>query len=511
MGGSNLATESVGRMNEMILSLDIGTGTAKAVLYDLDWNEAARAESQPYKNHLPAPGWVEQDPESLWSGVMEAIQNVVSAAGKKAKIQGVGMSAQSGSLIPAGPGGEPVYRLITWMDGRTKDLVDDWKAEGREEEVRGLCGWSLYPGLPLPTIAWIRRHAPEIFEKAAHFFSVNDFLAFRLTGERVHNPSNGGGMQLVDIQSGKWSNQLCDLAGITPSQLSSIQPSGTKIGTIKPDLCRKFGLPAGTPLFNGGHDQGCTALGLGITDPGKLLLACGTAWVFTGAKNKIAMDEIPETLDVNFHVLPRCWTISQSLGGLGASLEWWVDLAWEGERTARFLALDQALEGTAPNQDVFFIPITGGHEDPSTTRQGGFSGLQFSHTRSDMARAIMESAGYELRWAAQTLIQSGLAVDSLWMVGGASRSPHWPGILANITGIPIILPQPGNWSALGAALLAGFGLGTVDDLRKLEHPGSKAPEMVQPDPAVMKIYDEGFEAYRHAKETSTILSKPGDT
>ena len=166
------------------------------------------------------------------------------------------MAAQSGSLLPAGVKGEPVYPLITWMDGRTKELVQQWRDEGIQDQIRPISGWSLYPGLCLPTIAWLSRYDPELFTLARHYFSVNDFIAYRLTGQYCTNPSNAGGMQLVDIHTGRWSERLTALAGITPEQLSPIQPSGAVVGKIKLEVCQVTGLSKNTVLINGGHDQG---------------------------------------------------------------------------------------------------------------------------------------------------------------------------------------------------------------------------------------------------------------
>ncbi len=484
-------------MKTALLGLDVGTTSTKAVLFGLDGGELARAASAAYTNHTPRPGWVEQDPEEIWQAVLGVLRALMARAGMGVQVAGICMAAQSGSLLPADEGGNPVYNLITWMDGRTRALVTRWQEAGIQARVRLASGWSLYPGLCLPTLAWLRENAPATFGADRHYFSVNDFIAYRLTGERVTNPSNGGGMQLVDIRTGDWSAELCALAGIAPAQLSRIQPAGSLIGALRPEICAQTGLPRGVALVNGGHDQGITALGLGITDPGKLLLACGTAWVFTGVTDSPEMSRVPASLDLNFHIPPRRWTISQSLGGLGASLEWWVGQAWDGERKERFAALDRALDETQP-QKLFFLPLTGGHDDPATTRAGGFVGLQLAHNRAHMARAILESAGFELRWALEALRKAQMPLDRLWMVGGAANSPHWPGILANITGLPIHLPAYDQWPALGAALLAGVGVGLFANIAAgLAHFGKPA-RLVEPQQDLLAQYDEHFNAYRAA-------------
>jgi xylulokinase len=488
-------------MKDALLGVDIGTTSTKAVLFDDQGQELAKAISAPYHNQSPQPGWVEQDPEEVWQAVLSVLRQIVEGSRDQFAIRAICMAAQSGSLLPADQSGEPVYPIVTWLDGRTEKLISDWKKSGLEQQVRSLSGWSLFSGLPLPTIAWLRLHNPEVFDKAKHYFSVNDFIAYRLTGEFVSNSSNAGGMQLVDIRTGTWSPELCELAGITPDMLSHLQPSGTMIGKIKPEIQALTGLNPETVLVNGGHDQVITALGLGINNPGSYLLACGTAWVFTGILSSPDLEKLPSTLNLNFHAYPQRWTLSQSLGGLGASLEWWLNRAWQSldestTRQERYASLNQEILQTSPNQELFFLPMTGGHADPATTRRGGFIGLDFNHTRADMARAIMESAGYELRWALEAIRDAGQPVKHLWMVGGAVQGLLWPGILSEITGISISIPDYGNWPALGAAILAGVGSGVYDSIDQALVNFTKPTRPVISDNRNENIYRTGFTQYQ---------------
>ncbi len=486
---------------DALLGLDIGTTTTKAVLFDLTGTELARATSLPYHNHSPQSGWVEQDPEEVWQAVLTTLRQILTKVRQGVHVQALCIAAQSGSILPADAAGNPVYPLITWMDGRTEQLVQQWRNEGIQEQVKHISGWSLYPGLCLPTIAWLRQHDPATFAAASHYFSVNDFIAYRLTGRCASNPSNSGGMQLVDIRTGQWSDELCSLAGITTEQLSPIYSAGAVIGEILPEVRRTTGLSNGAALVNGGHDQVCTALGLGVNVPGKLLLACGTAWVITGVTDSPDTNLVPEALDWNFHAVDHHFTISQSLGGLGASLEWWVNQAWRGPfgtelRSEMFAALDDELAQTSPDGSIFFLPMTGGHDDPATTQHGRFIGLQLSHSRADLARAIMESAAFELRWALEPIREARLPINRLWMVGGAAQSPHWPQILADVTGIPIRLPQYDNWPALGTAVLAGVGVGTFNNIEDGLSHFQKPTRDVMPDVAMMEQYDQMYTSYK---------------
>jgi xylulokinase len=493
-------------MSDALLGLDVGTTSTKAVLFDLEGRELARASSNPYHNSSPQPGWVEQDPEEVWQAVVDTLKQIMQQSSGSAEIKAICMAVQSGSLLPANKAGDPVYPIITWLDGRTGQVVADWKKAGIQEKIKPINGWSLIPGLPLPTIAWLRQYNPEVYQKATHYFSVNDFIARRLTGLSVSNPSNAGGMQLMDLKNGNWNETICELAGINSGMLSGIQPSGSIIGKISPDICDLTGLNPGVALVNGGHDQVCTALGLGINHPGKFLLACGTAWVFTGILTSPEMVGLPDVLGLNFHAYPDRWTLSQSLGGLGASVEWWLNQAWQGmdnsesgdnvSRQKKFKAFNQELEKTEANQGLFFLPMTGGHDDPATTRRGGFIGLDFTHTRAEMGRAIMESAGYELRWALDAVRMAGQPIERLWMVGGAAQSPIWPSILADITGLQIQIPEYDNWPALGAAILAGVGSGLFADIDSALENFRKPTREISPNPDNKKIYESGFYHYK---------------
>lgn len=480
----------------MILSLDVGTSSAKAVLFDHSGRAVHQAESPSYPTRSPRAGWMEQDPEEVWTAVQQVLEKVVQMASDPSQICCMGLSAQSGSLILADKMGDPVYPLITWMDGRTLELVKGWKSQGIEELVRSLSGWSLYPGLPLPTIAWFRENDSDTFEKANHFFSVNDFIAYRLTGERVTNPSNAGGMQLIDLQQPVWQDELCQLAGISSQQLSRIEPSGSPIGILLPEVSSYLGLPQETQLINGGHDQACTALSLGLKDPGAFLLACGTAWVFGGAIINPDLDNLPGTLDVNYHLYQERWIGSQSLGGLGASLAWWLETTRGEAEESQYAALTEKLQLTGPNEDLFYLPATGGHDTPATTRPGGFVGLGLHHSGADLARSVMESAGYELRWALEELLFAGMPVNSLTMVGGAAKSQVWPTILSEITGLPIYLPSGGNWPALGAALLAGTGAGMFSSLEEAVQGLQTSARLITPDSNTKNRYQDIFPKYK---------------
>ncbi len=492
---------------DAILGLDIGTTSTKAVLFDLSGNELATAQ-QSYPLSTPQAGWAEQDPEELWRALVSVLRAVVSRAGSKRRILALTLAAQSGSLIPTRDDGDPIYPMITWLDKRAEALVKQWQAEGLEKMVRPLSGWLLQPGLPLPNIAWLRQFKPHTFAKAGRFLGLMDFLNHRLTGQFCADLSSGTEMQLIDVTTGQWSPQLCNLAGITPDHLSRLEPSGTVIGSITPETSRLTGLSVDTLVISGGHDQCCTALAMGMISPGKLMLASGTAWVITAITDSPLVEAVPANMDLNFHVAPNLWTVSQLLGGFGASIEWWLNQNLQSvvpetalTRVELYTHLNNILSQSQPGcNKLLFLPPGWGAQLSATASGGGFIGLRLDHSRADMGRAILEGIAFELRWALENIQQAGLPVEQLWIVGGATQSPVWPQILADVSGASLLLTRYAHWPALGAAILAGVGAGIFDTLEAGIARFQKSPRQIAPDESYVQLYSERFTAYKQVAQ-----------
>jgi xylulokinase len=288
--------------------------------------------------------------------------------------------------------------------------------------------------------------------------------------------------------------------GASHEQFSNIYDTGRVIGTTSREVAQQTGLPVSMRVINGGHDQSCTALALGVTEPGQALLACGTSWVITSVTSDPDIASFPSVLDLNYYVVPERWTVSQSLGGLGAALEWLVNLCWADlpSRAQRYRILDQAVQETRPGSDgLLFLPVSGGHAAPAAIQQGGFLNLQLKHTRAHLARAVMEAAACELHLALQAICKTGMRIDQLWMVGGAARSPIWPGIIAGITGLPVRVTDSAQLPAVGAAMLAGWGAGLFKMDEALTHFASPA-RRVEPNDSDRSAYDHLFQRYLDA-------------
>ena len=487
---------------ETILGLDIGTTSTKAVLYNLDGLELAVA-SHAYPLLTPQPGWVEQDADTVWKALVKTLAEIVEQSGGHS-ILGLALAAQAGSIIPCDIAGDPVYPMITWLDQRSQDIVSTWQADGTIERIRALSGWRPFPGLPLPTIAWLEQHRPTVHAAAKRYLGPADFCIHRLTDEFATDLSAGAEMLLVDLQTGQWNQELCDLGGVNAESQAALGWAGRKVGEITSAIEKSTGLPAGTPVIAGGHDQCCACLGMGMVDPGGIMLSTGTAWVITAISDTSDLSAIPNRMDLNFHAAPERWTPSQYLGGFGATVEWWLEQNWQSpdpdaplDRHRLIELFDAALAESEPgSHDLLFTPL-GGPSQTAGLSQGAFAGLTLAHTRSDMSRAILEGTAFEVRWALENLQAANMPVEELWIAGGATKSPVWPQILADVSGVPIVLADYPSWAALGAAVLAGWGVGAFPTLAEGVDRLRPPVRRLEPDLSLAPTYRTAFDRYQN--------------
>lgn len=473
-------------MSDVILGIDIGTASTKVIAFDFGGAEVARA-SRPYPLLTPQPGWVEQDPELVWQALLDALREIAAAlCGRTSgnRVLSLALAAQAGSIIPCDEAGNPVHPMITWLDRRTDELVARWRRDGTANHIRELSGWHPFPGLPLPVIAWLAAERPDVHGRTRRYLGPADFLIHRLTGKFATDLSAACEMLLVDAARGEWSAELCAIGGVDPSMQAELGWAGRVIGTLAPEVAAATGLPAEVRVVAGGGDQPCACLGMGMLEPGRVALATGTAWVITGvaggagsrdtggpggygpAKAGVTSADVPRTMDLSFHVAPQRWTVSQFLGGFGATVDWWLEQAWQPADPAQAQPVSEIYgylnatltESTPGSHGLLFTPLGGPSQLPGSRPGGAFAGLQLAHTRADIARAILEGCAFEVRWALDQLSGSGLAATELWIAGGASASPVWPQILADVTRVPIVSADYADWAALGAAALAGWGV-----------------------------------------------------
>ena len=386
---------------DVVVGLDAGTTSAKAVAVDQAGLIVAAAESDAIPTTEPAVGASVQDPADVWAALIYATRTVVDQLDDRVQVAAMALAAQSGSVIPIMSDGQP-GDLVTWMDTRSQQTVNDWDSS-TVAAIREISGWQPSPGLGLSTIAWAQH---GIDAEVIRWASVDDYLMWRLTDSWITNPSNAAGMQLLDHRTLSWSDSLCRIAGIDQSLLASIRRSGDPAGSITDEAARQMAIEHSTALVIGGHDQACSALALGATEPGVAVLAMGTAWVVTVVGELSLIDgPISPTFNVSHHVVDGRVTLSKNLGGLGARLS-------------------DAL----------------------------------AHYPPDSAANEIEAGALAVRQAFDEATDAGVEPNTVIAIGGAAQNPAVIRAITNTIGKPVSVRSDASWPALGAAQLAAQAL-----------------------------------------------------
>jgi len=478
---------------DLLLGLDVGTTATKALLISTEGKAVASA-SHNYGLITLHEDWVEQNPEDLWQGVIVTTRAVLEHVKPEDQVIALSISAQGGTTIPVDADFHPVANAISWMDHRAHEQAEQIRSFLGEDRIYEISGWQVYDGLPLLHICWLRKNAPETFASARYFLFVNDFIIHRLTGHLCMDPSDAGITQLYNIAEGQWDKRMLEIAGIEPGQLSPVRNSGTVVDKLTAKAGMETGLSRSVLVVNGAHDQYCAALGAGVLQSGDVMLSCGTAWVILGVMERLKLDP-KRLLSISPHVIPNKWGALRSMGAVGASMEWFLDnFPFNGDRHELYETLNRCVEEVSVgSKGLMFFPPSGGY---GRGTRGGFIGLSISHSRSDMARSIMEGITYDLRWTTEDVQKAGIESKKLKMVGGAASSPIWPKIVADITHIPVTLPSTTQAASFGAAMLAGVGSGIFPSPVSAYQMLSGRETLLEPDQKNCNKYDELFEIYQ---------------
>jgi sugar (pentulose or hexulose) kinase len=473
---------------DLLIGLDVGTSAVKGVLVSAQGEQMAAGKRAARLLH-PEPGWVELDPEEHYRSVCDLIRELRSRAPRGSRVRALAMAAASGNILLLDRRGRPLTNILSWLDarsiGRTAELLPGFDPSSFQE----VSGWPHAEMFPLVQLAWLRRHRPEHYRRAAHVGMNTDWLLYRLCGRWGIDPSTATTFYLYDQRRRDWHRPYLDLLELEPEKLSKLGSSGQALGPLSRQAAEDTGLPADTLAVLGCFDHPGAARGTGILDRGDLLLSCGTSWVgfYPVADRELA---VRLQLLVDPFLSPGGpWGCMFSLTAVSVTIEKYID---------RFV-----LEpGEDPDRkfEIFNNAAAGVERGAAGLRVGLYRNpLDFLNEVSDpragrprkyLARALMEEAAVLMRRRIAELAGEGIAARRLVMVGGPAESPIWPAILAEVTGLELELRGGQAAGALGAAMLAAIGAGLYRDEREAFQAMGGRGRTLSPDPAGIRRYKE---------------------
>ncbi len=453
-------------MKRYLLALDQGTTSSRALLFDGERRIAALAQKE-FPQHFPHSGWVEHDPEDLWTTTIETVRDAMRQAdAEAADVVALGITNQRETVVVwERDSGRPIHNAIVWQDRRTADVCAQLREEGLEETVRGTTGLLLDPYFSATKIPWILDHMNGAWERARAgelaCGTIDSFLIWRLTGGQVHatDATNACRTMLYDIHKGCWSPELLERFGIPQSMLPRVLDSAADFGFTEPNL-----LGGAVAIRGVAGDQHAAMVGQACFDDGMVKATFGTgcfALINTGDRPVPSRNRLLTTIAYQIDGKP-CYALEGSVFVAGAAVQWLRDglgildsAAQSGELAAR----------ADPESRVYLVPAFVGLGAPwwDADCRGAIHGLTRATGREEFARAALESVCFQVRDLVEAMREDwGKSGESVLRVDGGMVASEWMmQRLADLLGASVDRPTVIETTALGAACLAGMGAGML--------------------------------------------------
>lgn len=440
------------------LAVDLGTTGCRSIVFD----EKLFALSQSYEEYgliTPRENWAEQDAQLWWDMTLRTAKQAIKKANIDPKsIDGISVSSQGITIVPVDRDLTPLCNALSWLDVRAtaqgQQLVLDWS----KEAMFTLTGKPIDPCYTLPKLLWLKENRQALWARSWKFLMPMDYLIAKLTGVCVTDHSMASGTLLYDLKNCCWSKEVLEKYQIPEEKLPALLRSGEKAGTVLPDVAQALGLRADCVVAVGAQDQKCAALGAGLQD-GTMTVSLGTA----GAITKLWT--VPDTTKQTAvawcgYIFPGTWVTEGVINTAGTCLRWVRDLMFPGE--SYDIINQEAAAAMEKGSSVLFYPYLNGPSAPDyyPDAQGCFYGVNLASQRGDFAAAVMEGVAFQMRILLEAMDAYG-AVQKIVLFGGGAKSDLWCRIIANATGMEVIVPENQEAAGAGAAMLAAMATGVA--------------------------------------------------
>lgn len=398
---------------------------------------------------------MEQDPEEIWNAFVQCIRRTVARLGHGP--EAIGFSTAMHSVIAVDDKGQPISNMMIWADGRSASIAQDLRKSPAAKELYESTGTPIHAMNPLCKLMWLRYHAPQVFQKAAKFISIKEYIWYRLFNvyQMDHSAASGGGM--MDILARKWYQPALDLAGIGEQNLSELVPTGYARRDLSTDLQEALLLPASTLFVIGGGD-GCLAnLGSNALTKGVACLTIGTSGAVRIASDAPHYDF--QSMTFNYILDEKTFICGGPINSGGAILKWYLHDFLERPATATDSyaeLLSQATTVPAGSEGLIFLPYLAGERAPlwDSRVSGAFFGITVRHRQRHFTRAVLEGISFALYQVAIALRHASGKVTQINASGGFVHSREWLQMLSDIFDTTIHRNNTEDASAIGAALIA---------------------------------------------------------
>ena len=446
-------------MEQLLISIDIGTTSTKGILYNQHLTLLA-SENRSYPLYQDASGMAEQDPDQILNVVLAIIQELSQAAqGHAGELAGISFSSAMHSLILLDQDQQPLTRALTWLDKRAATVSDALKRQPLGQEFYMRTGTPIHPMSPLVKLAWLRQTQPALMEQTAKVVGIKEYVCWHLCGEFVTDYSLAAATGLLSNTTLDWDPVILDYLGLNVEQLPAVVAPQTRLAEIKTAKRQELGLAEGVALIIGGSDGAMASLGSGAEIDQAGVLTIGTSAALRLLSHQPYLDPAGRTFC--YALGPHLWLLGGASNNGGNVLQWAKDLVDPAQTHTFQEVLTWASQAEAGATGLTFLPHLGGERAPLWTAEsrGHLMGLNLQHQPQDILRAALEGILYNVKEILTILEGSGLKLAQVFINGGFFQSELTQALAADILAKALVVPENIETSCLGAALVGYQALG----------------------------------------------------
>jgi xylulokinase len=488
-------------MSDLLLGVDIGTASSKAVLTDGHGTIVARA-SVGHDVSAPRPGWFEHDAEHVWWHDFVTLVRQLVGGRDLRSLRGLAVSGLGPCLLPADAAGRPLRPAILYgIDTRATAEIEELAADLGRQTILDVAGSPLTSQAVGPKVLWLRRHEPDVWGRTRKLLMASSYLVHRITGEYVlDHPSASQCTPLYELSARDWHTDWA--SRIAPGvELPRLAWPTEIVGRVSPDAARTTGLPAGLPVTAGTVDTRADSVSVGVRDRGQAMLMYGsTAFLLVVTDQPL----ISPSLWSAVGVFPGSYALAAGMATAGWVTQWISRLVGSDYATLTAAARDVP----AGARGLLMLPYFAGERTPlfDSDARGLIAGLTVRHGPRELYRAALEAVAFGIRHNLETMISAGASPASLTAVGGGVADQLWPQIVSSAIGLDQSLPAETMGASLGDALLAGLATGVDVDAATW----NPTATTIHPRPDWTERYDALYphylDLYTSTRETAHLLA-----
>jgi len=489
----------------IVIVWDCGSTNIRAVAIDAAGKilAEARADNGTVTQPDSPSDWRIWDVERIHSDLCRLTAEVAARI-DRSRIKALTITTWGADGTVVAEDGTLAYPLISWQCPRTNGPAEEIRNRISPDEIFARTGYQIIPFNTIFKAMWIRRNAPQAWQKGHKFLMVSGILSQRLTGEFSIDPTMAGTSMAFDAQTRAWDRKMLEIAGVDEAIFPRMVEPGQVIGQLRPDQAQKCNLPAGLPVTAAGHDTQFALYGSGA-ELDQAVLSSGT-WEILMIRTQ-AFRPTAEAFNAGILIeqdASKGLVNPQFLMMASGALEWLIRHLWpaEGEKVSYDRIVGEAGKIAAGAEGLVFLPSFVPSTGPASRygTPGSLIGLQLAATRGHIYRAALEGLAMQLRHALDLFAQTvGFEARGIALVGGGSKNALWNQIRADVTGLPVVVTEHKEATVLGAAMFALVGTGHFGSIEQARETIAVGKSVIEPG-RDREAYQGLYSRYRKLNE-----------